>query len=510
MLKKLLLVIVMFVLLAGCSSEELIVDKSSSRYLATEKKYEYQNEEFMNIDIPKGYDLKQFEGMTINFIVESNLYANILSHESEKFSEATGINLKVKVMDFDILVKKVNLDFLSKSGKYQVVYVDPYQTLNRYYNYLEVLNDYNEDYKLPSISGYTSDFFENQTEVSSYFEKKDNLYSVPFDSTTMIFYYRKDIFDKYKEQFFNDKGYDWTPGTKEFTWERYIEVSAWIDKFVPDSEVKYGSAHMAQMHNSIFCDFSNILASYGGDYFLDENINTLGTQNFKEINVRDDKFIKALDIYKKAVRVSAPESVEWNWGDTANAFKNGEIAMMSNWDENYTYVENDFQSKVNGKVAYSILPYGDVRSANLYGGSGIGINKYATEKEKEASWLFIVWATSKEMQLKVLKHPEGGSLPTRKSAYSDDMILDYINNKENEESSIPKHMNAILNAWDEKNLYLRPKTSNFYEVEQVLIKNLHEMIKEDTDSYEVSEKIYMELLKLKQKSLKTEERNEKK
>ena len=155
-----------------------------------------------------------------------------------------------------------------------------------------------------------------------------------------------------------------------------------------------------------------------------------------------------------------------------------------------------------GKIGYSILPYGDEKSANLYGGSGIGINKFATEEEKQASWLFIVWATSKEMQLKVLKHPEGGSLPTRKSAYEDKEVIEYLENTEEkiENNKIPGHIKAVLEAWKEENIYLRPKTSNFYEVEQILIKNLHEMIINDSDSKEVSENIYEELQILKLKN----------
>ena len=52
-------------------------------------------------------------------------------------------------------------------------------------------------------------------------------------------------------------------------------------------------------------------------------------------------------------------------------------------------------------------------------GSGIGINKFASEDEKKAAWLYITWVTSRDMQLRVLNHQEGGCLPTRKSAYED-------------------------------------------------------------------------------------------
>jgi multiple sugar transport system substrate-binding protein len=207
-------------------------------------------------------------------------------------------------------------------------------------------------------------------------------------------------------------------------------------------------------------------------------------------------------MYKKIASVSAPESVTWNWSDTANAFRNGDIAMMANWDENYTYVEDKVLSKVAGNVGYSILPYGDVKSGNIYGGSGIGINKYATQTEKDAAWLYIVWATSKEMQLKVLKHPEGGSLPTRKSAYQElgiDNILQVPDAAPGVSAASStllhlKHMNAVLDAWRPENIYLRPKITNFYNFEKVLISNLHQMIKNDLDSQEVSKKIYSELV----------------
>ena len=40
--------------------------------------------------------------------------------------------------------------------------------------------------------------------------------------------------------------------------------------------------------------------------------------------------------------------------DLARIFRE-EIAMMLNWDENYTYIEDAVHSKVAGKVGYSIL-----------------------------------------------------------------------------------------------------------------------------------------------------------
>lgn len=474
---------------AGCSPAEPVQAPPAAQELQPDAL-------FKGLDLPPGYDLRQFEGMTLNFIVENNLYAAILSHESEAFSQATGINVRVRAMDFDTLAKKVNLDFISKAGKYQIVYVDPYQTLNRFSGDLESLVPYATDPTGPHIKGFMADFFDFQTEACAYFGDRSQVYTIPFDSTTMILYYRKDIFDKYREPFYRDMHYDWTPGTPDFTWERYCEVAAWIDANVPDSEVRYGAGHMAQQHNSIFCDFSSVLAAYGGDYFGDADASTLGARRFDRILTTGPAMVKALDMYKRILSVSAPDSVNWNWTDSANAFRSGQIAMMPNWDENYTYMEHDTASRVSGKVGYAVLPRGDVRSANIYGGSGIGINKYATPEEKKAAWLYIVWATSAEMQLKVLMHPEGGCLPTRTSAYRG--LTSGIPGQL-PEGEVPAHVPAVLSAWSPENLYLRPKVSSFYEAEQVLIRNLHAMVQEKLDSREVSRRITEELENVRQK-----------
>lgn len=450
---------------------------------------------FENLDLPKGYDLRQFEGMTLRFIVENNRHATILLNKSQEFSDLTGINIKIFAVDFDTLVQKINLDFISKAGQYQIVYVDPYQTLNRFYDCFDVLNAYNENPVMPHIKGFMDDFSDFQTETISCFKDKDNIYTIPFDSTTMILFYRTDIFEKYKDEFFKDKGYDWTPGGKNFTWERYIEAAKWIDEHVSDDEVKYGCGAMAQQHNSIYCEFSNILAAYGGDYFDDPNIGTLGLKSFRNISVMSESFSKALDIYKQVVDAAAPESVNWNWTDSANAFRSGEIAMMLNWDENYPYLNDSVDSKVSGNVGCAILPYGDTKSANIFGGSGIGINKFSTDEEKKAAWLYIVWATSQDMQRDVLINPEGGNLPSRLSVYEEPDIKQELSIARREDKMLNIDLiKTVLEAWEPENLYLRPKMSNFYSVEKVLDKHLHDFVTDNnSDSHQVSQNIYQEL-----------------
>jgi multiple sugar transport system substrate-binding protein len=489
-----LLTIVVIIYIFAIRGDEPVASKNTSVNLV--------GTSFEKLDLPKDYDIRQFEGMTLRFIVENNRHATILLNKSQEFFELTGINIKIVAVDFDTLVQKINLDFISKAGQYQIVYVDPYQTLNRFYDSIEVLNTYQDNPDMPHIIGLPEDFSDFQMKTLSYFEDENNIYTIPFDSTTMILFYRKDIFEKYRAQFKKERGYDWTPGLPGFTWERYIEIARWIDENVDDSEVKYGCGAMAQEHNSIFCEFSNVLASYGGDYFTDENVGTLGIKTFENINVTDDIFVKALDVYKQIIDAAAPESVDWNWTDAANAFREGQIAMMLNWDENYPYLEDPEYSKVYGKVGCAILPRGSVKNANIFGGSGIGINKYASEEEKEAAWLFIVWATSKEMQREILLNPEGGNLPSRMSVYNEPDIKKELEDPFSTGELLNKELvSTVLKAWEPQNQYLRPKVSNFYYIERVLNENLHNFVTMNLDSREVSQRIFQELVDIRNKGV---------
>lgn len=440
---------------------------------------------FASYTFPEGFDIRKYEGITLNFIVENNLGANVLSLETEEFTKLTGINIKIRPTDFDTFIQKINLDFISKAGDYQLIYSDPYQTLNRFHRDLEILDPYMNNPELPQLQVALSDFFQNQLQVASYFESSDDLYTIPFDSTTMILYYREDVFRDFKDAFMRAKGYDWTPGTTEITWERYIEISEWIDTYVPNEIVEYGSGQMAQAHNAIFCEFSNVLASNGGDYFRDENVNTLGLTDFQKLDVVNERFIKSLDQYKRMVEVSAPGSVNWQWEDAADAFSKGKIAMMLNWDENFATLNTSDNFRVRGNVKTAIMPYGDVRSANIYGGSGIGINKYATQEEKEAAWFFITWATSKDMQLRILTEPTGGALPTIQSAY--EAIDPFFR-------VAHPQIDTVLEAWQPENIYLRPKLENFYDIEQILINQLHDMIVNDLDPKDVAMSIYKQIM----------------
>lgn len=426
-----------------------------------------------NIEAPITFNWQAHQGTTLNFICEDNISAHILTQESERFTQVTGIKVNIKTMDFNTLEEKINIDFISQTAQYDLIYVDPYQTLNRFSDSLEDLNQFETSPDLPHIVGGLESFFPNQTTICSYFQTTDKLSAIPFDSTTMILFYRKDIFEQYKTQMYESLGYTPKPGSETFTWEQYLEVSRWITEHVPNNEVKHGSISMSARHNSIYTLFSTILGSYGGDYFAGQIFNTIGIAQGGPLRSDDLSFRRALTTMKAMINLNPLPASDYTWTEVTDAFIQGESAMMINWDENISAVENPQNSQVADKVGYAVLPYGTTKSANIYGGSGIGINTYASQEKKLASWLFIVWATSPEVQMKTFLGNSGGNLPVRPRLV-EKIRQEYI-------ADFPQ-VKATLQAQQDEYAYYRPKMKKGYEFETIMIDNLYEMTTADLET----------------------------
>ncbi len=464
------IILIFFMLPVGCTK---VTERVGSKTVL----FGEQENEYGNVESPGTFDWKQCEGTILNFICEDNINANILSKECEKFTEVTGIKVNIKRMDFNTLEEKINMEFISKTAQFDLIYVDPYKTLNRFSDGLEDLNIYEKDPTLPHIVGGFDSFSKEQMEVCSYFDNKDKVFTIPFDSTTMILFYRQDIFDEYKEQMKQDLGFEPNPGSSNFTWDQFIEVSKWISDNVKNDQVKCGSITMSAKHNSIYTAFSTVLSAYGGDYFDNDKTVSLGTNSGSEIQSYTSEFKTALQKFKEIIALNPENERGYSWDEVVNAFTKGEVAMMINWDENISAVEN---SVVAGKVGYSILPKGSQRSSNIYGGSGIGINSYASSKNKLAAWMFIVWATSPEVQMKSFTAKEGGTLPTRTA------LREMIKKEYSEE--MPQ-VTAMYMAQEKENAYYRPKMKDGFEFEKIMITNLFDMVQEDRKVKNVAIKI---------------------
>lgn len=432
------------------------------------------------IQAPEGFDWQQFKGIQINVISENTPPSSAIAANIDKFEKVTGIKVNIEQSDLGTVVEKVSLDFNAKSSKYHVIYADPYQILAKYSQHFVDLNLFNNEPTMPHIPGGVEDFIPVQLEALGHMGNKEKLLALPYDNPTMVLAYRKDVFEKYKDLFMKEKGYDWTP-RPGMTWDQYYEIAKWINQKVKEgviTEVKYGTGHQAKQYDSLMCDFSNILAANGGDYFEKKDVGTIGTSNPGKSAMTSKEALESAEFYNKLLKEAAPGSTSWDWNGLAEAFAAGEIAMAPQWHEFSAMFESGEKSKVAGKVGWTILPKGKVRSANIFGGTGIGINKYASDEEKKAAWLFLVWATSPQTQYMILKSEQGGSTPTRSSVYALPDVKRGMEagTKEAEEMPNLLSMKAVLEAWKPENTYMRPKIPQWPQIDTYIFTELSKMI----------------------------------
>ena len=161
---------------------------------------------------------KQYKGTTLNFISENTAPTSAIAANLEPFKKLTGIDVKINQLELGALVQKVSLDVSSGDPTIHVIYADPYQVLAPFSAALADLNDFNEDDSLPSVPKGLGDFIPTQLAAAGRFADEETLYALPYDAPTMIWMYRKDLFDKYGQQMQQDLGFDPMPSTST-TWE---------------------------------------------------------------------------------------------------------------------------------------------------------------------------------------------------------------------------------------------------------------------------------------------------
>jgi multiple sugar transport system substrate-binding protein len=413
---------------------------------------------------------RQFSGTTINFISENTSPSSAIAANLKPFTGLTGIHLNIQQMELQAMVQTVALDLASGNGKYHVIYADPYQVLAPFYQGLADLNQFIHDRSLPAVPKGIQDFIPTQLAAAGRFVDANTLYCLPYDCPTLIWAYRKDLFEKYGRQMQQDLGFDPMPSDNS-TWEQYYQIANWFNKHAT-ADVPYGTGHQAKQHDSLMCDFSNVLWAYGGHYFNnDEQIGTIGTMHPGPCLLDRPEAIQAAEFYQKLLKIAHPGSTSWDWNDLAEAFTDGQVAMCPEWHEDASGFE---MGKYAGKIGYARLPKGPARSANMYGGTGIGINKSIPLELQKAAWLFVVWGTSPDAELIDLKSKVGGGTPTRQSVYE----LPEVKKAMNPPSKMPNLLTAqaVFKAWEPHNIGLRPKIPSWNECDTIIYTELSKML----------------------------------
>ncbi|MEU4327129.1 extracellular solute-binding protein [Nonomuraea dietziae] len=416
-----------------------------------------------------GDQWRQYQGTTLNFISENTAPTAAIAADIRPFTDLTGIDVRIVTLELTALVQRVALDLASGRAQYQVIYADPYQVLAPYQRGLVDLRTLQADPNLPDLPGGVEDFIPAQLDAAGRFVEAGPVYALPYDAPTMIWQYRRDLFDKYRGRMAADLGFDPAPGGDR-TWEEYFRMAEWFNKNAT-SDVRYGTGHQARQHDSLMNDFSNVLWSYGGTYFDNgKEVGRLGARDPGPCRLDADAAIAGAAFYQRLLGIADPASKTWDWDGVGAAFRAGRLAMCPNWHE---FAASNEQV-LPGKVGYAALPKGPAGTANMYGGTGVAISANTLPNERGAAWLFLVWATSPQTQLANLKSKAGGGTPTRTSVYE----LPEVRAAEQRPSQMPNMLTAaaVRQAWQADRIGLRPKIPMWNECNTAIFTQLSRML----------------------------------
>jgi len=345
----------------------------------------------------ESFNIRDYAGTTIKIGTSGGPHVDFIERITPEFEAMTGIKVIVEADPYAQYHDKLILDLSSRTGNYDLI------TVNNMWkgelidagNYLEPIDRFINDphFPDPQIEGIVPKLWKTY-----YGDYKGKTYGFPFLPDAMIFCINKEMFAK--------AGLSEAPST----WEQVYEYGKKLTQDVDgDGKIdQYGFALMAGGKIQTMCTYSALLYAYGGRFF-DEQLNP---------QFSSDAGIKAMKMFIKLLDVSPPEALEADIGEAVNQMAQGLTAMMLQWPAAILVpLEDPTKSKVVGKIDYTLPP----NRVTPLGGWGMAMSRFIPEKRKKASYLFMDWFFSPEIDL---RKALGGMTPCRTASYQSEEALE--------------------------------------------------------------------------------------
>ncbi len=332
---------------------------------------------------PKGFpfrfpNVKRMDGETVSLLTLDTPSTNALKKLTPMFKTASGIQLKIVSMPYNDLHQQIPM--LNEFHHYDMIRMD-----------IAMIDSLGENTYVP-LAADSMDTILSQNLVHNSYDKALVLnrtsYALPFDPSTQIFLYRRDLFeDATISRAFYERYHEKL--TVPATIGQYLKVAEFFtQKYNPMSPTRYGATMTCGSASAAASDFMPYLLarrsseSKSGFFSTKENI------------------IAAMEQYVQMTSYATKQS--W-WQDSMTQFINGEAATTVIYSNYAPYVIDSKHSSVAGKIGAAVVPGGHP----LIGGGVIGICKYS--RKVEACIQFLNWYYSGDISSLLVKL--GGTSP---------------------------------------------------------------------------------------------------
>src|SRR6185503_16463683 len=328
----------------------------------------------------------------LTLAVVSGVEGEALKQAARDYETQTGMHIEIAEFPYTNLFEKELIDLKSRTGAYDVIMLDD-PWFPRFANE-NVLTELTPLLQKPGQSGPDSDFVEASLNVCRHPFQTGALYALPYVGNSQLFFYRKDLFEKYILK-------------SPVTWDNVLLAAKTIQEKETGSKT-YGYVMRAAQGNAAVADFMPIFWAFGGEMF---DANGKPTVNSPE-------GIAALEFMLELGKYSPPGYASFNADEVGAHLLQGTAAMSINWPVWISPFSDPSRSKVTGKMTFTTLP-GAKRSGQAEIGNWlIAIPRDA--KNSDAAIDFLLWATTaNEMKRSALR----GNPPTRTSVFRDPELV---------------------------------------------------------------------------------------
>lgn len=270
---------------------------------------------------------KKYEGITLTLASQNDQFAAVLAAIAPKFTEETGANVKVDILDYGSLLTKTTTDFVGGTGGYDLVTMDIVWAGQYAENKYTV--DLTEWMKRDAAELKLDDIY--PTLLNALGHWGDKQVAFPFAGYANVLAYRKDLFD--------------AAGLKApTTMEEMVEAAY---KLTDPSKKIYGFVANGQKGPAVAQDWMQYNTEMGGSI--------LGSDGKPALN--SDANIKSLTVYKDLfMKAAPPGAVNYDWGGREESFRQGIAATMQTWSVGAPGYYDPSISKIVDKVAITTAP----------------------------------------------------------------------------------------------------------------------------------------------------------
>ena len=341
-----------------------------------------------------GFDWQQQKGKSLVVLLTQAPYHAVLQKMGPDFEKLTGIKVEIQVVPEQQVRQKLPIELNTKSPGIDI-YASSMHVEKRLFakaGWYEPLNKYLENPKLTPPDYNWKDFGSSGTWWTTWDD--GTILATPGSLGLFSFMYRKDLYA--------EKGLK-VPVTLN-------ELQAAI-KATHKAPAVYGFVGRG-LKNANVPLWGMFLQAMGGTY-----LDPAGTK----LTTTSPEAIESARMYASIMKNYAPPgAIGFNWNEAQGSFSQSTAAC---WPDGLNFaapLEDATKSKVVGKVGYALFP-GTAKQKPFSGTAidALALNPFG--KNKEAGWLFIAWASSRAVQLRM--SIEGSMTGTRLSIYNDPEYL---------------------------------------------------------------------------------------